>query len=300
MSAKMRRAPLRVVTGGYIVTSGLSKLNADEVSAKSMHSAASGTYSFLGNVPPKTLSRGLGVAEMAVGAAVLLPIVSPVVAGAALVGFSGAVLNMYRNTPGMHREGSPLPTDEGVPFAKDVVMLGVGIGLLADATLEPAHDKVVELEAVVGEKRAAKSRRARRKARKAARKTAAVPDYLKSARDSALELQSDAAKRAQKAAKKTQKRAEKASGRASKRLAEMRDEYGPVAADKARTARDVAKQAAEEYGPVAAEKARAARDTARQWAEEYGPVAADKARAARDVAVQAAEDAGAKVRERVS
>jgi uncharacterized membrane protein YphA (DoxX/SURF4 family) len=295
MSAKLRRAPVRIVTGGYILNSGLSKLNADDDAAKTMHSAASGTYSFLGNVQPRALARGLGLGEIAVGAVVLLPIVSPAVAGAALIGFSGAVLNMYWRTPGMHREGSPLPTAEGTPLAKDVWLLGMGLGLLADAALEPAHDKVIELEAVAAEKRASKTRRARRKARKARKAVrGATPSgaFLKSARDAAIDVQSDAAKRAQKAAKKAQKRAEKASELAAKRLSDMRAEYGPAAAEKARTAGDAARQWAEEYGPVAAEKARSAGDTTRQWAEEYGPVVAEKARSARDTARQWAEEYG--------
>jgi uncharacterized membrane protein YphA (DoxX/SURF4 family) len=325
MSAKLRRGPLRIVTGAYILNTGASKLGADDDAAKTMHDAARGTYSFLGKVQPKVFARGLGLGEMAVGAAVLLPIVPPVIAGTALVGFSGALLNMYWKTPGMHREGSPLPTAQGMPVAKDVWLLGIGVGLLADAAFEPAHDKVVELEAVAAEKRAAKGRRARRKARKAgknARRELGGQDYLKNVRESAVELQAEASKRARKTAKKAQKRAEKASDTAGKRLSEVRDsyapvaaekartardtarqwaeEYGPVAADKAKTARDTARQWAEEYGPVAADKAKTARDTARQWAEEYGPVAADKAKTARDTAMQAAEDAGAKVRERVA
>src|SRR3954447_2061161 len=118
MSAKLRRAPLRIVTGAYIVNSGVSKLTADDDAAKTLHDTASGTYSFVGNMQPKMFARGLGVGEVAVGAAVLLPFVSPFVAGAALVGMSGALLNVYWNTPGMHREGSPLPTEQGMPFAK--------------------------------------------------------------------------------------------------------------------------------------------------------------------------------------
>lgn len=297
LSAKLRRAPLRIVSGAYILNSGVSKLGADDETAKTLQSTASGTYPFLGNVQPKVLAKGLGVGEIAVGTALLLPVVSPVVAGAALVGLSGALLNTYWRTPGMHQEGNPRPTAQGMPFAKDVWMFGMGVGLLADAAFEPAHDKVVELETTVSQKRANLSRRARRKAKNAGRKANA--DYLRHARESALELQVEAAKRAQRAAKKARKRAEKASDAAAQRLAEVRAEYGPVAADKARTARDAArdaaKHAAEEYGPVAAEKARAARDTARHFAEEYGSVAAEKAKTARHVA----QDAGAKAKQRL-
>src|SRR3954447_10440467 len=107
---------------------------------------ASGTYPFLGKVQPSVFVKGLAVGEIAVGGALLLPIVPPVVAGAALAGFSGVLLKMYWSTPGMHQEGSPRPTAQGAPLAKDIWMLGMGLGLMADAALEPAHDKVIELE----------------------------------------------------------------------------------------------------------------------------------------------------------
>jgi len=319
LSAKLRRAPLRIVTGAYIVNSGVSKFGADDDTAKTLQTTASGTYPFLTNVQPMMLAKGIGIGEIAVGGALLLPIVPPVVAGAALVGFSGALLNMYWRTPGMHQEGSPRPTQQGMPYAKDVWLLGAGLGLIADATLEPAHDKVIELETAVSQKRTQMSRRARRKAAKLAHKRNG--EHLQHARDNAIEFQLEAAKRAKKAAKKARKRAEEASELTARRLAELRAEYGPIAAEKARAARDAARHAAAEYGPVAADKARsardAARDAARHAAAEYGPVAADKARTAAEharnfadeygtvaaekakSAAHAAQDAGGRAKERL-
>jgi uncharacterized membrane protein YphA (DoxX/SURF4 family) len=311
LSAKMRRAPMRIATGAYILNSGVTKLGADDDAAKSLHGMASGTYGFVGKADPKVFAKALGAGEIAVGAALLLPIVPAFVAGAALAGFSGALLNMYWNTPGLHEEGSPRPTSQGMPLAKDVWMFGMGVGLMADAALEPAHDRVIELESAVSHKRSARKGRAQRSAKKAARRAKqANTHYVEQVRTNALELQGeaakrarkaranalewqdDAAKRARKAGKKAGKRAGKASESAAERLAELRDEYAPVALDKARAAREAARQAAQEYGPVAAEKARAARDAARDLAEEYGPVAAEKARAARDAARDLAEEYG--------
>ncbi len=301
MSAKLRRAPLRIASGAYILNSGVGKLSADDETAKRLQSTATMTYPFLDKVQPKIFATGLGAAEVAVGGALLLPIVPPIVAGAALVGFSGVLLNMYWNTPGMHEEGSPRPTKQGMPIAKDVWMMGIGLGLMADAALEPAHDKVVELEASVAQKRAEKSRRARRKAKRADRR--ANTEYLKQVRENAVELQAEAAKRALKAAKIARERAELASEVAAARLAEARAEYAPVAAEKARALREAARQAAQEYGPVAAEKARAARDAARELAEEYRPVAEQKAKVARKAAKEysaKAQKATAKARERIA
>ncbi len=54
----------------------------------------------------------------------------PAVAGAALTGFSGALLGLYLRTPGM-RQGLR-PTQQGTAIAKDVWLLGIGAGLVLD------------------------------------------------------------------------------------------------------------------------------------------------------------------------
>ena len=55
-----------------------------------------------------------------------------VVAGAGLTAFSGGLLGLYARTPGMRKEGTPLPTHEGTALAKDVWMAGIGLGLVLD------------------------------------------------------------------------------------------------------------------------------------------------------------------------
>jgi uncharacterized membrane protein YkgB len=39
---------------------------------------------------------------------------------------------MYARTPTMHEPGSIWPTQAGIPVSKDVWMLGIGLGLMAD------------------------------------------------------------------------------------------------------------------------------------------------------------------------
>jgi uncharacterized membrane protein YphA (DoxX/SURF4 family) len=316
LSAKLRRAPLRVVTGAYILNSGIGKLSADEDTAKAMHGMASGTYPFLGNVPSKTFATSLGIGEIALGSALLLPIVPPFVAGAALVGFSGALLNMYWHTPGLHRDGDPRPTADGVAIAKDSWMFGIGTALIADALVEPAHDKKVELTATVSEKRSRQSRRAKRKAAKAADKAAKVSgEQYAQVRAAVTAAQDEAAKQAAKKAKKAQQARAKAQAKAqakaehaqqeaqqraaklqqeaqqraekaTKRLAELRDEYAPVAMEKAqkaaKQARDAARSIADEYGPAAAEKAQKAAHQAREAVQETASRAQDAAERAKE------------------
>jgi hypothetical protein len=141
LAAKIRRAPVRLATGAFILNSGLTKLRGDEETAKGVHGMASGAYPVLGNIEPKRFLKLLGAGETALGAALLLPLVPAGVAGLGLIGFSGSLLGMWWRTPGMHEPGIPRPTPQGITIAKDVWMLGIGTSLVADAaTTRPADD----------------------------------------------------------------------------------------------------------------------------------------------------------------
>jgi hypothetical protein len=135
IAGSLRRAPGRIAAGGFILNSGLTKLKADEATATAVHGMAVGTYPFLGKVDAKTFTRALALSEVALGGALLLPIVPPAVAGAGLAAFSGGLLGLYWRTPGMHPDGDPRPTQQGIPVAKDIWMAGIALGLLADAFL---------------------------------------------------------------------------------------------------------------------------------------------------------------------
>jgi hypothetical protein len=135
LSAKLRRAPGRIATGAMILNSGLGKLKADEDTAKTLHAMASGAYPQLGKIQPKMFLKMLGTAEVALGTALLLPIVPAGLAGIALLGFSGGTLGMYWRTPALHPPGDPRPTPQGIVIAKDSWMLAIGVGLVIDAAL---------------------------------------------------------------------------------------------------------------------------------------------------------------------
>ena len=126
----------RISAGAFILNSGLGKRGADEGTAAGLHGFASGTYPFLKSVDPATFAKALAYGEIAVGAALLTPFVPTAVAGAALTAFSGGLLGLYLNTPGMQKPGSLAPTQEGLAVAKDVWLLGIGIGLLTRGTID--------------------------------------------------------------------------------------------------------------------------------------------------------------------
>lgn len=146
---RLSHVPLRVTTGAFLLQGGLGK-----------RSLVSETTA----VPAQPLSpaakNALAAGEVALGAALLVPFVSPVVAGAALTAFSGALIRTWWATPGTHREGSWRPTEDGAAVAKDVWLLGTGLSLVLDGLSDGA-------------------RRSARRTRKAARrKGKAVREHL--------------------------------------------------------------------------------------------------------------------------
>ena len=93
---------------------------------------AVGTFPFLAKLKPRDFARLLAASEMALGTAILLPVVPAALAGAGLTAFSASLLAMYVQTPGMRREHSLRPTGQGTALAKDVWMLAIGLGLVVD------------------------------------------------------------------------------------------------------------------------------------------------------------------------
>jgi hypothetical protein len=129
---KSRHIPARLATGAFILNSGIEKSRGDEQTAQALHGMASGTYPFLGKVESTDFLKALSATEIALGVALLLPVVPTAVAGAGLAAFSAGMLGLYLRTPGMRQEGSLRPTQQGIAIAKDVWMLGIAAGFIVD------------------------------------------------------------------------------------------------------------------------------------------------------------------------
>jgi hypothetical protein len=127
---KLSHLALRTAAGAFILNAGVGKWSGSEETATGVHGMAVGTYPFLAAVPPRRFLKLLAATEIGLGAALLTPLIPAGVAGAALTGFAGGLLGLYLRTPGMHSRLRP--TQRGTAIAKDVWLLGIGVGLLAD------------------------------------------------------------------------------------------------------------------------------------------------------------------------
>lgn len=160
--------PPRISAGAFILNSGLGKRGADEGTAAGLHGFASGTYPFLKNVDPTTFAKALAYGEIAVGTALLAPFVPTALAGAALTAFSSGLLGLYLNTPGMRKPGSLAPTQEGLTVAKDVWLLGIGLGLLTRGTIDREPHRVRKAAKTLAKANKKVARASERSARRAA------------------------------------------------------------------------------------------------------------------------------------
>jgi hypothetical protein len=130
---KLRHLPGRLSAGAFILNAGLGKLGSDADRAKQLHGMASNAYPAFENVDPETFAKLLGAAEVALGGALLFPLVSSRLVGLGLGAFSAGLIGMYLRTPGLHQEGSIRPTQQGTAMAKDIWMLGIALSLILDS-----------------------------------------------------------------------------------------------------------------------------------------------------------------------
>ena len=99
--------------------------------AGQLHGMAATAYPFLKRIPPAVFTRMLATGEVVLGVGLLAPFVPTAVAGAALAAFATGLIGLYLRTPGTHEPGSLRPTHQGIPLAKDVWLLGMGLSLVA-------------------------------------------------------------------------------------------------------------------------------------------------------------------------
>jgi hypothetical protein len=130
----LRQLPLRMTAGAFLLDSGFGKVGADKDAAAQMQGFAAGTYPALGKLDPALFAKALAAGEIATGMALLIPFVPAAIAGIGLTAFSAGLLGLYLKTPGMRKEGSVRPTEQGLTLAKDVWLFGIGLALVLDGS----------------------------------------------------------------------------------------------------------------------------------------------------------------------
>ncbi|WP_026117886.1 hypothetical protein [Nocardiopsis alkaliphila] len=131
-TVRPRQLVLRLATGASLLNSGLNKRGADECTAVDLHGMAVDTYPFLDKIDPVTFTRALCAGQIALGGALLVPLVPNKLVGAGLSVFATGLFALYLRTPGMHKPRSLAPTPEGVGLSKDLWLLGAGLSLVLD------------------------------------------------------------------------------------------------------------------------------------------------------------------------
>lgn len=132
MAFALHRLPLRLASGAFILNSGYSKLGLDTESAKGLQDMAVNAIPQLEQLSPEEFGKYLAAGEMALGAALLTPIVPSRLAGLGLTAFASALVLTYLRTPGLTQSDGVRPTQQGTAMAKDIFLLGIGLALLLD------------------------------------------------------------------------------------------------------------------------------------------------------------------------
>lgn len=126
--------PLRLAAGAYILNSGLSKRGVDEDAAQGMQAMAAAAYPQLKDMEPKKFANLLSGSEIALGSALLVPVLPRTLVAAGFTAFSGALVGMYLKNPDLHRgPGDVRPNAQGEGVAKDVVIFGAALTFLLDS-----------------------------------------------------------------------------------------------------------------------------------------------------------------------
>jgi len=130
MGLSISNAALRLVSGAFILNSGIGKLSLAPEHAAGLQASAARVVPQVETLEPERFGRYLSYAEIGIGATLLLPMVPSRLAGLVLGAFSGGLLANYLKSPGLTQADGIRPTPAGVPLAKDVWLVGIAVALV--------------------------------------------------------------------------------------------------------------------------------------------------------------------------
>lgn len=129
---KLRHVPARLAAGAFILNSGMGKRGMPDDGAAGLQQMAAHAFPQLKDMSPKDFGRLISTGEIALGVALLTPLVPTWLAALGLAGFSGGLLRMYKKVPGLTLSDGIRPTADGNAIAKDVFLAGIAGTLLLD------------------------------------------------------------------------------------------------------------------------------------------------------------------------
>lgn len=132
MFVKLHQIPPRLACGAFILNTGISKRSLDSEKAAGLRDQAALVFPPLKKMDPKRFGKLLSAFEIGLGTALLIPVIPTWLVSAGLIGFSGMLMGVYLKTPGMTMEDGIRPAPAGMGIARDVFMLGSGLGLLLE------------------------------------------------------------------------------------------------------------------------------------------------------------------------
>ncbi|ALE93469.1 hypothetical protein AOC05_15975 [Arthrobacter alpinus] len=129
MGFSIGNAALRLVSGAFILNSGIGKLHLEQEHAAGLQAAAARVIPPAGTLEPDKFGKLLSASEIGIGTLILLPFVPTRLAGLVLGMFSGGLVATYLKSPGMTKEDGILPTPAGTAMAKDFWLAGIAVAL---------------------------------------------------------------------------------------------------------------------------------------------------------------------------
>jgi len=130
MGFSIGTAALRLVSGAFILNSGIGKLSLAEEQAAGLQSMAARAIPQVSTLTPAQFGKYLSASEIGIGTALLLPLVPTRLAGLMLGAFSGGLVATYLKAPGMTESDGIRPTHAGITMAKDFWLAGIAVALI--------------------------------------------------------------------------------------------------------------------------------------------------------------------------
>ncbi len=125
---RIANQPIRLVAGASMLNDGMEKLNADEMRASAVPEMAEEAGPGSEGMPTEPFVKVMSVAEVGIGAALVLPLLPDRLVGLFLTAFVGGKFLLRGQNDGIDQLR---PTTTQPKPAKDAWLLGIGLTLLA-------------------------------------------------------------------------------------------------------------------------------------------------------------------------